>query len=579
MGKRITAAALSFATAGTLAAGCIGAGQASATTSTGVSNAQAVSAYLADRPTALKAAAGDSYRLTATTTSPDGTSHYRYTRSYQGIPVLGGDFVVHARAGKVTGRTVTQSAPVTVSTTPKVAATASRQKAITGAGNYNVSAATSSALVIDATAGTPRLAWRTVVTGVQADGVAPSRSQVLVDARSGAVRSHTETVPTLIQPGVARAAMKKSGAKLPKLTAANKLTAKSAVPQLSWSSVTPKTTAARKKAAASAVSGTGKTSFNGSVSLSLTSSGSGYDLIDSTRGDASTCDADNTGSTYSGTGDSCTQATSSSTTVGTGSDSSRLTEAADAHYAGAEAWDYYESTFDRSGIFDDGKGVASHVHFGTEGWENAAWNGTSMVYGDGGSKGSMAAVDVAGHEMTHGVTESLADLGYSGDVGGINESSSDVFGTMVEFKANSSVDTPDFEIGEVLDFNGDGSPLRYMDDPAKDGSSLSCWSSATSDEDPHYTSGVGNHAFFLLANGSGTSEYGDSPTCDDSTVDGIGADAASKIWYNAIRDYGTSAMTYSDLRSAMIDSADALYGSGSTESEAVAAAWSAVSVS
>ena len=118
-----------------------------------------------------------------------------------------------------------------------------------------------------------------------------------------------------------------------------------------------------------------------------------------------------------------------------------------------------------------------------------------------------------------------------------------------------------------------------MDDPSKDGRSYSCWSSAVPGSDPHYSSGVGNHFFFLLSNGSGQSEFGDSPTCDGSSVAGISRDKAAAIWFGALDNYMTSTETYAGARSDTIQSATDLYGAGSPEVAAVEAAWSAVSVS
>ena len=99
----------------------------------------------------------------------------------------------------------------------------------------------------------------------------------------------------------------------------------------------------------------------------------------------------------------------------------------------------------------------------------------------------------------------------------------------------------------------------------------------------HYSSGIGNHFFYLLAEGSGPRTIGgvahDSPTCNGSTVTGIGRDAAQQIWYRALTVYMTSSTSYSGARTATLDAAKDLYGAGSTQYATVAAAWRAVSVS
>jgi Zn-dependent metalloprotease len=153
-------------------------------------------------------------------------------------------------------------------------------------------------------------------------------------------------------------------------------------------------------------------------------------------------------------------------------------------------------------------------------------------------------------------------------------------GTLVEFYADNGTDTPDYLIGEKIAV--DGTPLRWMDDPSKDGHSAKCWSSTVKNLDVHYSSGVSNHAFFLLAVGSGAHTVNgvsyNSPTCNSGTVSGIGNAAAGAIFYRALTSYMTSGTTFSEARTATLSAATDLYGSGSAEYNAVAAAWSAVSV-
>ncbi|WP_460735645.1 M4 family metallopeptidase, partial [Lysobacter tyrosinilyticus] len=204
--------------------------------------------------------------------------------------------------------------------------------------------------------------------------------------------------------------------------------------------------------------------------------------------------------------------------------------------------------------------------------------------GDGVSWKPLTVLDVAGHEMSHGVAQAAANLAYSGDAGGLNEANSDINGTMVEFFANNASDPGDYLIGEeVYISNPTGTKaLRWMYDPAKDGSSRNCWSTSVASLDPHYSSGVGNHFFYLLAEGSGSKVFGGvthtSTTCNGSSITGIGRDAASKIWYRALDVYFTSSTTYPQARVATLNAAADLYGNGSAEYNAVAAAWSAVSV-
>jgi Zn-dependent metalloprotease len=121
-----------------------------------------------------------------------------------------------------------------------------------------------------------------------------------------------------------------------------------------------------------------------------------------------------------------------------------------------------------------------------------------------------------------------------------------------------------------------------MDNPSSDGSSVNCWSPTVGTLDVHYSSGVGNHFFYLLAEGSGSRTIGgkahSSTTCDGSTLAGIGRDAAAKIWYRALTVYMTSSTNYAGARAATVKAAGDLFGAGSTQAAAVAATWGAVSV-
>ncbi|KJY32516.1 peptidase M4 family protein, partial [Streptomyces sp. NRRL S-495] len=148
--------------------------------------------------------------------------------------------------------------------------------------------------------------------------------------------------------------------------------------------------------------------------------------------------------------------------------------------------------------------------------------------------------------------------------------------------ANLPSDVPDYLIGEEIDINGDGTPLRYMDKPSKDGGSADSWSSGVGSLDVHYSSGVGNHFFYLLAEGSGAKTINgvayNSPTSNGSTLTGIGRDKAAAIWYRALTVYFTSTTNYKAARTGTLSAAQDLYGAGSTEYNAVAAAWSGVNV-
>jgi zinc metalloprotease ZmpA len=481
-----------------------------------------------------------SYDVVDVITDADGTTHTRTVRTYGGLPVIGGDRVVHrGPQGAVRSVSQTLTTKLTLATEPVVGATAAATTALAKApATRSITGAKqeTSQLVVDASSGAPRLAWEVVTGGTQADGT-PSRLATYVDARSGKVLWREQQIHT---------------------------------------------------AEGQTVEGQGQSLYSGTVPLQLTQSGSSYQLKDATRGNTYTTDLNNKEDSLlcQLLGMGCqagTLFTSPDTSFGDGTTASRESAAVDAQYGTNETWDFYQTTFGRDGIFGDGSGSYNRVHYGN-GYVNAFWDGEKMTYGDGDGVdyGPLVSLDVAGHEMSHGVTEHTANLTYSGESGGLNEATSDIFGTMVEFFAANAADPGDYLIGEQFDLkNHEG--LRRMDDPASDGSSLNCWTSGAGDVDVHYSSGIGNHFFYLLSEGSGAKTLNgvsyDSPTCDGSTVSGIGRDDAAQIWYRALTVYMTSGTDYHGARTATLSAAGDLFGAGSTQYDAVATAWSAVGVS
>ncbi|MFI9305076.1 M4 family metallopeptidase [Streptomyces triculaminicus] len=448
----------------------------------------------------------------------DGTVHTRYERTFDGLPVLGGDLVVHQKKNGDHDVTKATDADIAVpSTTPSLAPSAAKKSALGVAADQKTAKADAGQArkVIWAAQGKPVLAYETTVTGVQKDGT-PSKLQVITDANTGKKLFQNETVHT----------------------------------------------------------GSGTSTYSGTVPLTTTQSGSSYTLTDGARGGHKTYDlnqgTDGTGALF----------TNSSDVWG----ADRQKAAVDAHYGAAVTWDFYKNVLGRSGIKGDGKGAYSRVHYGN-GYVNAFWDDECfcMTYGDGENNASpLTSLDVAAHEMTHGVTSATAGLRYSGESGGLNEATSDIFGTAAEFYANNSTDAGDYLIGEKIDINGDGTPLRYMDKPSKDGSSRDYWSSSLGNVDVHYSSGPANHFFYLLSEGSGSKVLGgvsyNSPTYNNSKIAGIGRDKATKIWYKALTTYFTSTTNYKAARTATLKATADLYGSTSNEYKTVANTWTAINV-
>ncbi|MEU3450855.1 M4 family metallopeptidase [Streptomyces thermolilacinus] len=455
----------------------------------------------------------------------DGTVHTRYERTYAGIPVLGGDLVVHtAKDGRTKGVTKATQAKIAVaSTEAALAPAAAREGALAAAAAEEEATGTPSAAaprkVIWAASGKPTLAYETVVHGLQHDGT-PSELHVVTDAANGKELYSYQAVET----------------------------------------------------------GSGTSQYSGTVPLGTTATGSGYTLTDAARGGHRTYDLN--GGT-SGTG---TLFTDADDAWGNGLPTNRQTAAVDAHYGAALTWDFYKSELGRNGIAGDGKAAYSRVHYGNA-YVNAFWQDSCfcMTYGDGANNAKpLTSIDVAGHEMTHGLTSRTAGLRYSGESGGLNEATSDILGTSVEFHAGNPNDPGDYLIGEKIDIRGNGTPLRYMDKPSKDGSSADFWSRSVARMDVHHSSGVGNHFFYLLSEGSGAKTINgvayDSPTYDGTPVTGIGRVKAYRIWYKALSVYMTSSTNYAGARTATLQAATDLYGANSAEYQAVAKAWAAVNV-
>ncbi|MFD4225379.1 M4 family metallopeptidase [Streptomyces sp. NPDC058545] len=454
----------------------------------------------------------------------DGTTHTRYERTFNGLPVLGGDLVVQeSKAGEtesVTKASKASSAQLkAVDTAADVAPAKAESQALgaaKAAGSKKTVADRAPRKVVWMAQGKPQLAYETVVGGLQDDGT-PNELHVITDASTGAKLYEWQAIET----------------------------------------------------------GTGNTQYSGQVTLGTAPS---YTLTDTTRGNHKTYNLNHgtsgTGTLFSGSDD----------IWGNGSPTNVETAAADAHYGAAETWDYYKNVQGRTGIRGDGVGAYSRVHYGNN-YVNAFWDDSCfcMTYGDGsGNAAPLTSLDVAAHEMTHGVTSATAGLVYSGESGGLNEATSDIMAAAVEFYSNNATDKGDYLVGEKIDINGDGTPLRYMDKPSKDGASKDAWYSGIGGVDVHYSSGPANHFFYLLSEGSGAKTINgvsyNSPTSDGLPVTGIGRDKAALIWFKALTTKFSSTTNYAAARTGTLAAAGELYGTTSAEYKAVADAWAGVNV-
>lgn len=472
----------------------------------------AASPVAAARANAAQLGLGDGGDLVVrdVVTDADGSSHVRFDRTYQGLPVVGGDVVVHQdKAGKARSSSGGLG-KLSLSTKPAVSAATAFAAAKTKSSKQQL-------VVFVTNAGQSKLAYKVVSEGRKANGE-PTGTETYVDAQNGKVLD-------------------------------------------SWTTVNDDL-------------GSGTGLYVGTVGLDTTKSGTSWTMVDPVRGGNATYNA---GTLFS----------DADNVWGTGSNSNAQTAGVDAHYGIAKTWDYYKSVHGRNGIANDGKGAKSYVHDGA--YVNASWSDSCfcMRYGDGDASqgiGPLVELDIAGHEMSHGVTSRSAGLRYSGESGGLNESTSDIFGTAVEWYAANGQDTPDYVMGEEIftDYNPAVNYIRRMDKPSMDGSSADAWFKGVGRLNVHYSSGVGNHFFYLLSEGSGAKTINgvayNSPAANGVTVTGIGITKAEKIWYRALTTYMTSRTDYKGARTATLNAATDLYGASSPERATVEKAWTAVNV-
>ncbi|MFE2560661.1 M4 family metallopeptidase [Streptomyces sp. NPDC059352] len=474
---------------------------------------------------ALGLGAKEELRAKSVLKDADGTLHTRYDRTFAGLPVLGGDLVVHADAkGAVKSVTKNTQATVEVASTAAAKTADSAKTFALGRAKAEGAKAPTADLVrkvVWAASGSPVLAWESVVGGLQHDGT-PSELHVITDATTGAKLFEYQGVKN----------------------------------------------------------GIGNSQYAGQVTLGTAGSGGSYTLTDTARGGGKTVDLAHSDDDYA-TG---TLFTDTDDTWGTGNPSHNQTAAVDAHYGSQLTWDYFKNVHGRTGIRNDGVAANSRVHYGNT-YVNAFWWDYCfcMTYGDGDfNTKPLTSIDVAAHEMSHGVTSATANLTYSNESGGLNEATSDIFGAAVEFWANNASDPGDYLEGEKIDINGDGTPLRYMDKPSKDGDSADSWYPNLGYLDVHYSSGPANHWFYLASEGSGAKLINgisyNSPTYDNKPVNPIGRDAAAKIWYRALSTYMTSSTNYAGARTATLQAAADLYGANGVTYNNVGNAWAAVNV-
>ncbi|MFF6993451.1 M28 family peptidase [Streptomyces sp. NPDC008313] len=310
--------------------------------------------------------------------------------------------------------------------------------------------------------------------------------------------------------------------------------------------------------------GNGTSEWNGPNPLSISTSqgGSGYQLKDTTRPGLSCADY-STGSVFTGSDDNW----------GTGNASSKETGCVDVMWAAQKEWNMLGDWLGRNG--HDGNGGSWPVRVGLNDL-NAYWDGSKVAIGHNQAGKWIGSMDVVAHEFGHGIDQYTP--GGSNHESGLGEATGDIMGALTEAYANEPApyDTPgDYLVGEMINLVGSG-PIRNMYDPAKL-SDPACYSSSIPNTEEHAAAGPLNHWFYLLAEGSNPGGgKPSSPTCDNSTVTGVGIQNAGKIFYGGMLQK-TSGMTYKRYRTATLSAAKNLDSTCGLFNR-TKAAWNAISI-
>ncbi len=463
---------------------------------------------------ALQVKPGEGYSLFKTETDQLGYTHFRYQQVYDNIPVENGVFYVHTKDGRVVSANGERYGHIAVGSVPSMTPDEAYQKALQAFPSEHL-------IKDDQKIAKPQL---TIIPYEPVSRLAYKfdlyswsplkREFVYVDAHDGSIFKRVNR----IHDGDA--------------------------------------------------TGTAITMFNGNISITTDSvSPTQYRLRESGR-PVETYDLNN-GTNYA-TAVDFTDADNDWTTT-----TNKDHAANDAHFGAESTYDLYFNNFGRNSYDDAGTPILSYVHYST-GFVNAFWDGTAMTYGDGDGVNydPLTSMEIVGHEITHGVTETSSGLVYAGESGALNESFSDIFGTTIRFTYSPAYGS--WFIGDQMVINGgSGSPFRNMADPNQfqcaDTYGGTYWNNG---DIVHYDSGVQNFWYYLLVTGgTGVNDNGDA-----YTINGIGLQNAIAIAYRNNNVYLTPGSTFADARAGAIQSAIDLFGSCSNEVIQTTNAWYAVGV-
>ncbi|WP_326823372.1 M4 family metallopeptidase [Streptosporangium sp. NBC_01639] len=468
------------------------------------SPAQSADRMVEAEPALLRASDKDRFQRHSSIAGKGGLTYVSYTRTYSGLPVYGGDFVVVTNpSGGVLSTSIAQTETLNVATTPKIDA---QQAAEIAKAEITDTAEVSEPKLSVMAEGSGRLAYEVVVHGT--DNGHESKLHVFVDALTGEIAEKSDEVKE----------------------------------------------------------GQGSSYYNGPVTIGTTLSGSTYSMTDPARSGLR-CGGQG-GTAYTGPDDSWGNAT------GTNLE----TACVDALYAAGKEWDMLSAWLGRNGINGTGGGFPARVGLSDV---NAYWNGSYTNFGRSQDNQRQATpIDVVAHEFGHAIFQTTpgGSTG-SNEKGGLNESTGDIFGALTEFYANepAQYDPPDLSVGEEVNLVGNG-PIRYMHKPSQISGHPDCYSSSVPNLEVHAGAGVQNHWFYLLSQGTNpTNGQPVSPTCNSSTVTGVGIQKAGQIFMGALQRK-TTAWTHLLVRKASLEAAIQLFPGSCAEFNTTKAAWAAVNV-
>lgn len=487
---------------------------------------------------AFNLGSADEMQETRRSTDALGMTHTRYQQLYHGIPVSGGQYVVHTSGGLATtanGRLITG---LQCAYTPSVSADAAITRAIgfTGAQKYMWENPACEKMLKNA-------------TGKQDASYYPQAELVIFDRHYSGIAANYRLVWKV------------------NVYAERPLSYQDVyIDALSGDVIY---TASRLRTGD--VDGVAHTKYSGTQNIVTDSLAAGsYRLVETGRGLGIETYNMQTGTDYGAAVD-FTDTDNDWNNVNAQQDE----VATDAHWGAEMTYDYYLQKHGRNSYDGAGAKLISYVHYDVD-YDNAFWDGSRMTYGDGGSSYSpFTALDVCGHEISHGVIEYTANLVYQDEPGALNESFADIFGTAIEFFALDGAG--DWTIGEDFDLSGNG--FRDMSNPTADSQpdtylGTNWYTGDIDNGGVHTNSGVANFWFYLLSvGGSGTNDNGDF-----YTVNGLGIDTAASIAYRALSVYMTNSSQYADCRMATLQAAIDLYGMCSEAYIQCANAWYAVGV-